>query len=46
MVIGAKMNMIIEREVYVKAVEGERMICEMEHMWKDKDLVMKCHLWL
>lgn len=31
MVIGAKMNMIVEREIHVKEVEGERMINEMGH---------------
>lgn len=31
MVIEAKMNMIVEREMYIKEVEGERM---MEHMQK------------
>lgn len=28
------MNTIVEREMYVKEVEGERMMSEMEHMWK------------
>lgn len=26
--------MIVEREMHVKKVEGERMMDEMEHMWK------------
>ena len=32
MVIGAKMNMIVEREIHVKEVKGERMINEMGRM--------------
>lgn len=34
MAIGAKMNMIVQRELYIK--EMERMISEMEHMWKQE----------
>ena len=30
------MNTIVEREKYVKEVKGERMISEMETMWKHR----------
>lgn len=30
----SQMNTIVEREMYVKEVEGGRMMSEMEHMWK------------
>lgn len=46
MVIGTKIIMIVEREIHVKEVEGERKISAMERGEAREDLVMKCHLWL